>query len=153
MEVYDAVCRFANVVADSDVDPGDLVHEALVRVLSGGMIDEIDDLGAYLRRAVLNCAANHRRSRGRYRRAVGRLQSRRDDDTARLIAPSDLADLSRLEPVDRAVVFLFVVERCPHREVAQLVDLSEVAVRARLSRALKRLRVELDGEDVRGIAR
>jgi DNA-directed RNA polymerase specialized sigma24 family protein len=70
LAAYDAVRRFANVVADSDVDPDDLVHEALVRTLSRGSSDEIDDVAAYLRRAVLNVAANHRRSRGRHRAAA-----------------------------------------------------------------------------------
>ena len=152
VEVYDAVCRFASVVADSDVDPDDLVHEALVRMLSRGSVDEIVDVAAYLRRSVLNGAANHRRSRGRYRRAIQRLQAGQVDEASRSELPSDLGDLMGLESVDRGIVFLFVVEGWPHRHIAELVDLSEDAVRARLSRALKRLRVVLDEEGVRGDA-
>lgn len=149
VEAYGAVSRFAGVVADSDVDPADLVHEALVRMLSRGSLDEIADVGAYLRRAVLNGAANHRRSQGRRRWAIERLKARQVDESAASEMPSDLGDLMRLEPIDRGIVFLFVVEGRPHRQV----ELSEGAVRARLSRALKRLRVELHEEGVRGDTR
>jgi RNA polymerase sigma factor (sigma-70 family) len=150
VEAYDAVRQFANVVADSDIDPDDLVHEAMVRMLSRGSLSEVRDVVAYLRRAVLNVAANHRRSQGRRRNAIERLRARRSDDgTPGAELPSDLSELLRLAPLDRAVLFLFVVEGRPHREVAELVDLSEVAVRARLSRALRRLRVELE-EDSHG---
>ena len=52
----------------------------------------------------------------------------------------------RLKPSDRAALYLFVVEQRSHREVADLLEISETAARARVSRALKRLRVELSGE-------
>lgn len=147
LAAYEAVRRFANVVADSDVDPDDLVHEALVGMLSRGSSGEIDDVAAYLRRSVLNVAANHRRSRGRHRQAIERLRSSEDRAETRTSEfPSDLADLMRLGPLDRAVLFLFVVEGRPHRQTAELLDMSETAVRARVSRALKRLRVELNLE-------
>jgi RNA polymerase sigma-70 factor (ECF subfamily) len=153
VDAYPAVRRFAFVVADRDIDPDDLVHEALARMLSRGGLDRIDDVGAYLRRAVVNLAANERRSLGRRRRAVDRLKAGRDLAESRMTElPSDLADLMHLGPTDRAALFLFVVEGRPHREVAELLDLSENAVRTRVSRALRRLRVELKEEDDRGDA-
>lgn len=144
LAAYPEVRRFAFVVADVDVDPEDLVHEALVGLLSAGAIDAVVDLGAYLRRAVINAAANQRRSLGRRRRATSRLGA---GETGRFdVLPSDLADLMHLPPLDRAVLYLFVVERRSHREVGELVELSEEAVRARVSRALKKLRIELNEE-------
>ena len=34
--------RFAFVIADRDMDPDDLVHDALVRLLARGSADDID---------------------------------------------------------------------------------------------------------------
>jgi DNA-directed RNA polymerase specialized sigma24 family protein len=83
--------------------------------------------------------------------AIERLRSSEDAvETTTPEFPSDLADLMRLGPLDRAVLFLFVVEGRPHRQTAELLDMSETAVRARVSRALKRLRVELNLEGDHG---
>ena len=90
-----------------------------------------------------NVASNNRRSLGRRRRAIDRLQAESSAGVdIGLDAPSDLAALMLLEPSDRAALYLFVVEGRPHREVAELLGVTEVATRARVSRALKRLRVE-----------
>lgn len=140
---YPALRRFAYVVADADTDPDDLLHEALVRTLARGPLSEIDDLGAYVRRAITNTAANTRRSLGRRRRALDRLGAvASEDEAVEPSRPSDLGDLMLLAPADRAALYLSVVEGRPHREVAALLDVSEVAARARVSRALQRLRVK-----------
>jgi DNA-directed RNA polymerase specialized sigma24 family protein len=60
--------------------------------------------------------------------------------------PSDLDDLRRLPPVERAVLYLSVVEGRSFAEIADVIGSSEQAARARSSRALKRLRVELTTE-------
>ncbi|MGI9606249.1 MAG: RNA polymerase sigma factor [Acidimicrobiales bacterium] len=154
LDAYAAVRRFAFLIADRDIDPDDLVHEAMVRMLSRGSVGAIDDMTAYLRRSVLNIAANQRRSLGRRRRAIDRLHAVNEDhETGDSESSGDLGELMSLEPIDRAVLFLFVVEGRPHREVADLLDMSEDAVRARLSRVLKRLRVEMIEEVGHGNAR
>jgi RNA polymerase sigma factor (sigma-70 family) len=152
IEAYPAVRRFAFVVADSDTDPDDLLHEALVGMLSLGSVAVIDDVGAYLRRAVVNVAANHRRSLARRRRAMDRLSAAPQGHDGETMALSDLGDLMRLKPIDRAALYLFVVEGRPHREVASMLGSSETAMRARVSRALRQLRVELTEEVLRGDA-
>jgi len=147
VDAYASVRGFAFVVADTDMDPDDLMHDALVRLMARGQTDDIDDLEAYLRRSVLNAASNQRRSFGMRSRLLGRLSSEAHDPTARSQpVPSDLGDLMRLGAQDRAALFLFAVEGRPHREVASALGVSETAARARVSRALRRLRVELADE-------
>lgn len=52
--------------------------------------------------------------------------------------------LTRLEPVDRAVVLLRYYEDLPLEEVAEVAGLSLPAARSRLYRALAKLRVQLE---------
>jgi RNA polymerase sigma-70 factor (ECF subfamily) len=75
---------------------------------------------------------------------------RREQQHESVVYPSDLAELARLEPSDRAAVYLSVVERRSHREIAAILGCSEDASRQRVSRALERLRSELTAEADRG---
>jgi RNA polymerase sigma-70 factor (ECF subfamily) len=54
--------------------------------------------------------------------------------------PSDLADLERLQPVDRAILFLHDVQGFAFAEVSDLVGMNAGRVRMRASRARSRLR-------------
>lgn len=136
-EVYASVRRFAAAVGPPGVDPDDLVQEALARALRQGPLDSFDSLGGYLRTTVLNLARGHRRSWSRATRAISRGAWVRPDTTDAY--PSDLADLMRLPPETRAVLYLVEVEGCTFAEVAQLLGLTAEAARARASRARRAL--------------
>ena len=59
--------------------------------------------------------------------------------------PQALDDaVARLPNVQRQIVVMRVVEGCTYREIARALDSSEAACKMRLSRALRRLRDELD---------
>lgn len=60
--------------------------------------------------------------------------------------PSDLADLLRLDPTSRALLYLVEVEGASIRDAAAAAGCTEPAARMRLSRARRRLRAELDVE-------
>jgi RNA polymerase sigma-70 factor (ECF subfamily) len=145
--LYPSLRRFAATIRPAEVDADDLVQDALARVLAAGTLEELDDPGAYLRTVMLRLASNHRRSLGRRRRALTRLSVADDEQPA---YPSDLDDLRRLAPADRAVLYLVIVEGSPYAEVARVLGCSEEAARARGSRALKKLRSRVArGEEVR----
>ena len=146
VDAYPAMRRFAFAVADLDCDPDDLLHEALVRVLDRKPIGEIDNLTAYVCRAITNVASNRRRSLGRRRRAIDRLAAGSDDETSTPAVPSDLAELMMLDPPKRAALYLFVVEGYSHRQVAEALDITVVAARSRVSKALKLLRADMAEE-------
>ena len=143
-QLYARLRRFAAVVADLDVDPDDLVHDALAATLGRCALSDLDDPSAYLKRSILNASSNHRRRRATARRFLPRLAGPTvtvDD------YPSDLSVIDRLAPTDRAVIFLADVEGLGHAAIAQELGLSAAAVRKRASRARARLRRELGGTE------
>jgi RNA polymerase sigma factor (sigma-70 family) len=144
--LYPQLRRFAAATADPDQDADDLLQEALARVLRRGGLAELDDPAAYLKRTVVHLAANDRRSLGRRRRALQRVQVPEELDPT---YPSDLADLLALSPADRAVLWLTEVERLPSEQVAQVLDCTPEAARTRATRARRRLRRALDAEEAR----
>jgi RNA polymerase sigma-70 factor (ECF subfamily) len=142
-ELYLPLRRFAAVVGPIDCEPDDLVQEAFVRALRIRPLTEYDNLGAYLRRVILSLAINQRRRATIGRRVVDRWRAGRTE-AVEPTYPSDLADLLRLPPDARAVLWLVDVEGLPFREVAAIVDCSEATARARAMRARRVLRLALE---------
>jgi DNA-directed RNA polymerase specialized sigma24 family protein len=60
--------------------------------------------------------------------------------------PSDLADLQRVDPVTRGLLYLVEVEGASVGEAASAVGCSALAARTRLSRGRRQLRGALDAE-------
>ena len=138
--LYPGLRRLAAVVADADMEPDDLVQEALVRALQKGPLDELRDPATYLRRAIVNLASNERRRLGRRRTAVRRLGPDADEQPA---YPSDLADLQSLPAIDRAALYLTQVEGLSAEEAGSELGLSANAVNLRVSRSRRLLRRQL----------
>lgn len=141
--MYRDLRRFAAAVAPPDVDPDDLVQEALARTLRRGPFSMLEDPASYLRTAILNLARNHHRDTAR-RTLLGRRVA--EDTVTTDVYPSDFVDLSRLTVDQRAVLYLRHVDGLPVPAIAELLGISEQAVRARSSRAIKTLRIELREE-------
>jgi RNA polymerase sigma-70 factor, ECF subfamily len=144
--LYPGLRRFAAVSGGGDDDPDDLVQEAVTRTLralerQGLTLAELNNPGAYLRRTIVNLAANRRRSLARLRTAMSRIG--RSDEVSLPQYSSDLADLLRIDPRTRAVLFLVEVEDLTYAEAGTLVGVTEEAARARAARARRRLRAEL----------
>jgi RNA polymerase sigma-70 factor (ECF subfamily) len=137
--LYPTLRRFAAVVSSLDVEPDDLVQEAVARALARGPLAELSNPGAYLRTAVLRLASNRRRSMRRADRAATRLGA--SVPAGRVDAyPSDVDDLNWLAPSDRALLYLSLIEGQSDNEIAELLGIYAVTVRKRRSRALGRLR-------------
>ena len=145
--LYGPLRKFAAVVASSDVDPDDLVHDAFANVMRTRRLGEIEFPEAYLRRAILNGARNDRRNRWRLRSLLARLAAR---ESVAVSYQSDLADLERLSPQARAVLYLKVVEGYADAEIAAMLGITEEAARARASRSATQLRLVLIEELGRG---
>jgi DNA-directed RNA polymerase specialized sigma24 family protein len=144
-DLYGALRRFAAVVAPADVEPDDLVQEALTRALRVRPLSELDDPLPYLRRVMLNLASNARRSSGRRDRALSRLGAGCEPEVARY--PSDLAILDDLSPDTRLILYLAEVEGWRYSEISELVGCSEETARARSARARRALRSVLEASD------
>ena len=100
--------------------------------------------------------ANHHRSATRRRQLVERVAGDGKSvleavDAQVLRAEADqevIAALDRLGEVDREIVLLRLWEELTHLEIAEIVGMSDVAVRKRLSRARRRLQrlLQVDSE-------
>jgi RNA polymerase sigma-70 factor (ECF subfamily) len=137
-ELYPKLHRFATVAAPFDVDADDLLQEALVKVLRKHALSELDNPCAYLQRTMLNLAASHSRRMGRQRRAIRRYASALPE-AADPVYPSDLAELNRLSPKDRAVLYLHDVEGFRFSEISELLGCTEASAKMGASRARRRL--------------
>jgi DNA-directed RNA polymerase specialized sigma24 family protein len=141
--LYADLRRFAAVVAPWDMDPDDVLHAVLVTMLRRGRLSDLDDPGAYLRRSIVNLV----RSQIRSQRARRLIQRRLAGGEAHVVSyPSDLDDLMRLEPRERAVLYLHDVEGFEFEEVAAMTGLTAGNARVIASRARRKLRAELAEE-------
>lgn len=138
--LYPSLRQFAAVVSGLGVDPDDLVQEAVARTLRLGPLSALDDPASYLRRAILNLVRNEHRATDRRTRLAHR---QRADEGVSDVYPSDFVDLSELTVDQRAVLYLRYVDQLSISATAQLLGLTEEAVRARTARAMKTLRVDL----------
>lgn len=136
-ELYPALRRFAATVGSYDIEPDDLVQEAMVRTLRIHKLSDLDNPKAYLCRAIVNIACNERRSFGRLRKALQRVA---EPQSAVDIYPSDLDDLEALEPKARAVLYLSEVEGYPFDEVAGTIGISSANARKIAERSRRQLR-------------
>jgi RNA polymerase sigma factor (sigma-70 family) len=143
-ELYPKLRRFAAVVAPMDVDPDDLMQEALVRTLGSHRLRDLHHPSAYLWRVMCSLASDHRRAQGRRRAAVSRL---RPLDAHIDAYPSDLAELELLSPRARAVLYLHDVEGLPFRDVAEMLGGREASLRRVATRARRSLRHLIDEEE------
>ena len=140
--LYARLRRFAGVVRPLHVDADDLVQEALARTLSSRRLSELEWPEAYLRQAILRVAMNeHRRWRRHDLALPGWVRSReRSVDSY----PSDLADVMRVSPRVRAVLYLHIVEDMPYEAVAAALRCRPEAARKAGSRGLRDLRAVVD---------
>jgi RNA polymerase sigma-70 factor (ECF subfamily) len=141
--LYLDLCRFAAVVGPLEMEPEDLVQEAVVRTLRLHELRSLDNPGAYLRQVIVRTASNARRSLGRRRAALARLAGG-FEAASHPTYPSDVAELMRLDPRDRAALFLRDVEGSSYDEIAASLEVTESAARTIVSRARRRLRAELE---------
>lgn len=142
--LYPHLHRVACVAAPADVDPDDLVQDALVNYLQLDDPDTVRSPRAFLTTTIVNLASNERRSWSRCRSAVARLHvadGRRDE------LPSDLADLMALPPRERAVLYLHHVDGHAYDEVAELLGCSASAARKAAERGRARLADILASEE------
>ena len=139
---YEPLRRFAAVIGRWDVEPDDLVQEAYAKVLVKCPSD-IRDLGAYLRRMIVNLATDERRRVGRAASFAPKLATA---GAATDSYPSDLSDLLGLPARVRALLYMVEVEGQQIAPAAEAVGMSSGSARVALLRARRRLRAELSEE-------
>jgi RNA polymerase sigma factor (sigma-70 family) len=145
-----ALLRFAYMLTAGRADVAqDLVQDVLLNLAARG-VDDLDEIGPYARRAVINA----HRSLGR--RAKVRLQA-----LARLSPPADatsgcsaaearlvvLQALSQLGYRERAAVVMRYLEDLPDEEIGLVLGVSRSTVRSLIHRALPKLRARISMDE------
>ncbi len=142
-DLYPSLRRFASVVCPTEDDPNDLVQEALLRTLRRGPLGDLDDAGAYLRRAVFNLASNRRRSLARHRTALSRMGPPAVEHP---VYSWDVEELLMVPPKARAILYLRIIEGWPYADIGEMLGCSQVSARVAASRGKQQLEAVLSKE-------
>lgn len=135
--LYPILRRFAAVIGPGEMDPDDLVQEALVKTLRVRRLSELSHPSSYLYRAMYTIAADERRRLGRKRQALSRLGNTQPMPPS---YPSDLDELEYLTPRERTVLYLREVEGHSYSEISDLLHVSPGGLRRTATRARRHLR-------------
>lgn len=120
----------------------DLLQDTFCRLLTAGPAEtDADAIRGWLFRVASNLAMDHFRRQGRAPRALDEVAEPQVSTTPRdVLAARTMHDtLARLEPRERAILWLAYVEDVPHREIATAVGVREGSVRVLLFRAKQKL--------------
>ncbi len=147
-ELYPSLRRFAAVVAPYDLEPDDLLQEALASALRRHRLSDLDYPAGYLRTTMLHVAVSHNRSMARRWRALSRYAA---SEASRPSPgyPSDLAELTALPPRERAALYLHEVEGYRYSEIGAMLGCSEAAAKKAGVRGRRHLREVLGAEEAR----
>ncbi|MGH9060513.1 MAG: sigma-70 family RNA polymerase sigma factor [Acidimicrobiales bacterium] len=140
--------RLAYVLCGNTAQAEDAVADAYARVWPRWRAGKVDDLDAYLRRAVVNGVRN----RHRHRLVRRRHEERRMADTVQQPFEEAVADhdlvwdaLQALPVAQQQVVVLRYLEDLSEAETARALDVPVGTVKSRLARALSTMATRLDG--------
>ena len=148
-ELHPEVARFVGRRIRGSADAEDLVSRVFFTLVE--RLADFDPRRGSLRAWVLRIARNA---------VIDHVRARRPhldvDALGELLARERLGDLAArlagLAPEVREMLALRHADGLRHREIAELLGLSEVAVKQRMSRALRALRAELNPEPAKGAA-
>jgi RNA polymerase sigma factor (sigma-70 family) len=153
-----AALRVATVVLGSAEGADDMVQQATERAWNALASFQTDrPFGPWFFRIVANCSRNDRRSRGRRAQLAVRAAA---TDTTVVATPEDaaivgedrrrvVAAMNRLSSSDRLVIALRHFEEMSEAEMAETLHCRAGTVKSRLSRAMARLRREIERDEVR----
>jgi RNA polymerase sigma-70 factor, ECF subfamily len=145
--------RVVNSVLRSSTEAEDVVQDVFLRVLEHRQsLDQVRDMRLWLVKVAWNLALDRKR-----RKRPDQLDEAFAQSLAGATMPADTAmeaaqrfstvlrEIERLPKAERHVLLLSAVEELSTSEIANVLDRSESAVRALLSRARARLRERLQG--------
>lgn len=140
-EMYPVCLRYAT---DSE-EALDILHEGFIKVFR--YIEKYQvgtSLTAWIKRIMINTAIDYYRKKSRRRvedmdNARG-VQSNDPDVISMIAAEEIIAALQELSPAYRSVFNLYVIEGFSHKEVADILEITESTSRSNLVKARQKLR-------------
>lgn len=141
---YEKYYRLAFSYVNNEHDALDIVQESAYKVIKDiGKVQKPEFLATWIYRVVMNTAIDFLRKRQKESVGLEGVEIPHED-VYHEDDPMEL--LKSLDERDRMIVILKVVEEFKLEEIARVLDLNVNTVKARLYRALARLRAELEPE-------
>ena len=144
-EHYARLVRSLTVICGNSEEAADAVQEAFVKAhLRWRKISQYDDPVGWIRRVAINKVRDGHRSRVRRDRAVERLGTITVTETA---APeiSEVGDLlASLPKQQRAAATMFYLDQMSVAEIAEVLEISEGAVKFHLHQARQKMRANIE---------
>lgn len=142
LDNYEKYYRLAYSYVNHEQDALDVVQESAYKVMKDiGKVREPEYLATWICRVVINTAVDFLRKRKKESVGLEEVEIAHED-VYREDDPMEL--LKTLEERDRTIVVLKVIEEFRLEEIAAVLEMNVNTVKARLYRALKKLRMELD---------
>ena len=148
-----AVCyRFAHNREDAE----DMLQESFIKVFL--QIHTFQNKGAFegwIRRIIVHTCINHLKKNKRFNESVDIIQASsiqiREENIPSIVQAKQIVDCIRLLPVGyRTVLNLYAIEGYSHKEIGEIMGISEGASKSQLSRArsiLKEQVIKMEGRN------
>ena len=148
LEGYEKYYRLAYSYMGNEADALDAVQESALKVIREcGKVKEKSYLGTWIYRIVINTCLDMLRKRKKETIGIDKADPKVQGDY-NLDDPMEL--LQSLEEPDKTIVKLKIFEELKLSEIGEILNMNVNTVKARLYRALKKLRVELESHNADG---
>jgi RNA polymerase sigma factor (sigma-70 family) len=126
-------------------DAMDILHEGFIKILTNiSKYQPGTSLIAWMRRIMVNTAIDYYRMQTRRRtddlETAFQVQSHEPDALSRLTVQEIILCIQQLSPAYRSVFNLYVVEGYSHKEIADMLDITESTSRSNLVKARTKLK-------------
>jgi RNA polymerase sigma-70 factor (ECF subfamily) len=126
-------------------DAMDILHEGFIKILSNiHKYQPGTSLVAWMRRIMINTAIDYYRMQSRRRtddlETAFEVQTNEPDAVSKLTVQEIIRCIQQLSPAYRSVFNLYVVEGFSHREIADMLDITESTSRSNLVKARSKLK-------------
>lgn len=145
--LYALCCRYS----DDDEDARDLMHDAMIKAM--GSLDRFKYRGegslyAWLKRMAINMAIDRMRKSKLRRISIddapeADIPEPTEEEALKLPREVMLGMISRLSDERRTVFNLYCIEGCSHKEIAELLGISEKGSASVLAKARNQLKKEI----------
>jgi RNA polymerase sigma-70 factor (ECF subfamily) len=142
---YGALMGVCLRYASNRDDAQDILHEGFIKILNNiGRYQPGTSLLAWMRRIIVNTAIDYYRMQARRRtedlEAAYDVQSYEPDALSQLTVQEIIGCIQRLTPAYRSVFNLYVVDGYSHKEIADMLDITESTSRSNLVKARAKLK-------------
>ncbi len=143
-QIYPKLRAFAATVGSREMQPDDLVQEAITRMFARTSFRSIEHPEAYLRRSIYHLAVDGTRRRHRFESLTPKLV---DSEGHSDHYPSDMEGLFALKPPVRALLYACLIDGTPIETAAADLGMTSTAARVAIHRAKKVLRANSERSD------